>query len=277
MQVSRRAVLKALVASGLGGATGMLSHGYWYARHALQVVQVRLPVSGLAPAHDGVRIGFLTDFHHSALVSQADIARAADLVMAAAPDLIVLGGDYVTNAQRAYMGGCAEALATLQAPAGVIAILGNHDDDRDMPAALAAQHFTVLRDARTTVRLRGEMLDFVGVRFWTRQLSSIARLLGRSGATTIPLAHDPRRLIQAAHLAIPAVLSGHTHGGQVAFPGIGAIAARKFPVSAGLAVRDGTYLFVSKGVGTVYLPVRINCPPDVAIVTLGRAGAQGEL
>jgi predicted MPP superfamily phosphohydrolase len=275
MQVSRRSVLKALLASGLGGATGMLAHGYWYGRYALQVVHVRLPVSGLAPAHEGVRIGFLTDFHHSPLVSQTDISRAVALVMSAAPDLVVLGGDYVTNAERAYMGGCAEALSGLRAPAGVMAILGNHDDDREMPAALAAQQFTVLRDARTTVRLRGEPLDFVGVRFWTRQVSSIARLLRPSGATTILLAHDPRRVVQAAHLTIPAVLSGHTHGGQVVLPGIGAIAARKFPVPAGLAVRDGVSLFVSRGVGTVYVPIRVNCPPDVAIITLTSGSPPG--
>jgi predicted MPP superfamily phosphohydrolase len=268
MEVSRRSILKGLLTSALGAAAGVTAHGYWYERHALQVVNVRLPVSGLAAAHEGVRIGFLTDFHHSAFVSQAEIARAVDLIMAAAPDLIVLGGDYVTNADRAYMRACAEALATLHAPAGVFAILGNHDDDREMPAALVAQHFAVLRDARTTVHLRGEPLDLVGIRFWTRQASEIARLLRRTAATTMLLAHDPRRLAQAAELAVPAVLSGHTHGGQVVLPWLGAVAAKKFPDVAGLASREATTLFVSRGVGTVYVPIRINCPPDVAIVTL---------
>ena len=268
MEVSRRSVLKGLLASALGGTTGLFAHGYWYERHALEVVDVRLPVSGLATAHDGLRIGFLTDFHHSAFVSQAEIARAVDLITAASPDLIVLGGDYVSNADRRYMRACAEALSPLRAPAGVFAILGNHDDDREMPAALAAQHFAVLRDARTTLRIRGERLDLVGVRFWTRETPKIARLVGRTSATTLLLAHDPRRLIQAAELAIPAVLSGHTHGGQIVLPGLGAVAARKFPAAAGLASLEGTTLFVSRGIGTVYVPFRINCPPDVAIVTL---------
>jgi hypothetical protein len=85
------------------------------------------------------------------------------------------------------------------------------------------------------------------------------------------LAHDPRRLTQAASLNIPLVLSGHTHGGQIVVPGIGALAARKFPIAEGTAQRENTLLFVSRGVGTVYVPVRINCPPEVAVLTLTRA------
>ena len=82
------------------------------------------------------------------------------------------------------------------------------------------------------------------------------------------IAHDPRRLVEAAALDVQLVLSGHTHGGQVIVPGLGAVAGRKFPVLAGSATRDNTSIFVSRGVGTVYLPVRINCPPDVAVLTL---------
>ena len=79
----------------------------------------------------------------------------------------------------------------------------------------------------------------------------------------ILLAHDPRRLTEAAALNMPLVLSGHTHGGQVVLPAVGAVAARKFPVVAGLARQDRTTLFVSRGVGTVYVPIRVNCPPEV--------------
>ena len=85
---------------------------------------------------------------------------------------------------------------------------------------------------------------------------------------TFLLAHTPKRLLEAQQLAVPAVISGHTHGGQIVLPGIGAVAAREFPVIAGVAQRQGTSIFVSRGVGTVYVPVRINCPPEVALLTL---------
>jgi predicted MPP superfamily phosphohydrolase len=76
------------------------------------------------------------------------------------------------------------------------------------------------------------------------------------------------RLVEAAALSVPLVLSGHTHGGQIVIPGIGAIAAREFPVIAGRDRRENTTIFVSRGVGTVYVPVRLNCPPEVAVLTL---------
>jgi predicted MPP superfamily phosphohydrolase len=85
------------------------------------------------------------------------------------------------------------------------------------------------------------------------------------------LAHDPRRLDEAVALNVPLVLSGHTHGGQVVLPGLGAVAAKKFPVVAGVGLRNDTSIFVSRGVGTVYVPYRLNCPPDVSVVTLKRA------
>ena len=85
---------------------------------------------------------------------------------------------------------------------------------------------------------------------------------------TILLAHDPRRLVEAAALNIPLVLSGHTHGGQVVLPAVGPVAARKFPVIEGIARRDRTSIFVSRGVGTIYVPVRLNCPPEAVVLTL---------
>ena len=270
MQLTRRALLKAAGSASLGAVTGLAGYGYAYERHALRVIEEELHVSGLSPVHDGLRLALLTDLHHSEFTSQEDISRAADLAMAHRPDVIVLGGDYVSFAERRYMEPCAEALGVLDAPGGVLAILGNHDDDRYMPAALESRGFAVLKDRRTTIIVRGAALVFAGIRFWTKAPADIARVVGASGSTTVLLAHDPRVLQLAAELAIPVVLSGHTHGGQIVLPVIGAPAGRKFPVLAGSAVRERTSIFVSRGVGTVYVPVRLNCPPEVAVLTLRR-------
>jgi hypothetical protein len=184
------------------------------------------------------------------------------------PDLIALGGDYVTWGDRQYVEPSAEALAPLSAPHGVFAILGNHDDDHQMPAALGARGVEVLKDARTRLTIRNETVDLVGIRYWTRRHASIAALTRAAAPMTILLAHDPRRLTEATALGVPLVLSGHTHGGQVVLPVLGAVAARKFPVVAGIGRRGRTTMFVSRGVGTVYVPIRLNCPPEVALLTL---------
>jgi len=266
--LTRRAALRTFAAGLIGGGAGLAAHGYAYERLAIRVIETDLAVPGLAPEHAGLRIGFITDLHHSEFLAAQEVTRAADLVLARRPDLIILGGDYVTLRNRRYMEPCAEALAHLTAPHGVFAILGNHDDDRYMPAALAARGLTVLKDARTTLTIRGQPLTLVGIRFWTRRVSELAPLLPGSSATTLLLAHDPRRLVEAAALAVPAVLSGHTHGGQLVLPGLGPLGGRHFPVIAGPGEREGSRIFVSRGIGTVFVPIRVNCPPEVVMLTL---------
>jgi predicted MPP superfamily phosphohydrolase len=266
--VSRRDLLKGAGAAGIGAAAGTFAHGYVYERHHLELTRETLHFSGLPSALAGLRIGFITDVHRSDAVPEELIARAVRMLMREAPDLIVLGGDYVTWGDRHFVGPAAEALAPLSAPHGVYAVLGNHDDDRDMPAALGATGVVVLRDARTRLTIRGETLDLAGIRYWTRRVTDIAHVLRGASPNVVLIAHNPLRLAEAALLAVPLVLSGHTHGGQVVLPIIGAVAAREFPVIAGTGRRESTAIFVSRGIGTVYIPVRVNCPPEVAILTL---------
>jgi predicted MPP superfamily phosphohydrolase len=269
--VTRRTFLRGIVTAGVGAATGVGAYGYLYGRRAVGITRADVPILHLPPALTGLRIGFLSDVHRSRWVSAEDVTRATHLLMNARPDLIVLGGDYVTWGDRRYVMPAAEALGALSAPHGVFAVLGNHDDDRDMAAALAGRGFHVLKDARTQILINNEPLDLAGIRFWTKRPSDIAAVLKGSSRNVILLAHDPRRLFEAETLNVSLVLSGHTHGGQVVLPVVGAIAAQKFPVVAGLARRNQTTMFVSRGLGTVYVPVRVNCPPEVCLLTLQRA------
>lgn len=269
-EISRRGLLKSAAALAVGTATGVGIHGYVWERHALRVARVDLPVSGLAPALDGLRLGFLTDIHHSDQVGADDVTKAVTTLQAETPDVIVLGGDYVSYGDRRFIGPVAEMLSALTAPAGVFAILGNHDDEHFVPDALQDRGIEVLKDARTTLRVKGEALELAGLRFWTRRMDELTRILAGAAAPVLLLAHDPRRIFEAATLDVAAMLSGHTHGGQIVLPGVGALAARKFPIAMGRLTRENTELYVSPGVGTVILPVRINCPPEVAVVTLRR-------
>lgn len=269
--MSRRTLLKGLAATAVGAAVGAGAHGYVYERRRFGVTRETLRVSGLSPALGGLRVGFLTDLHRSDTLSHEMASEAVAMLMAEAPDVIMLGGDYVTFGRgrgRRWIGAAADALAPLSAPHGIFAVLGNHDDEREMPAALSAKGFTVLRDARTQIQVRGERLDIAGIDYWTRKVVTIERVIRGASPNLVLLAHTPSRLIEAAALAIPLVLSGHTHGGQIVLPGLGAVAAREFPVVAGSARRESTAIFVSRGVGTVYIPVRLNCPPEVAVLTL---------
>ena len=272
MGVTRRDFLRSATVVSVGALAGVAAYGVAYERHHIRRITRDLTVRGLPQSLDGLRIGVITDIHHSSVVSADEVTRAVMLLKEAAPDIVVLGGDYISFFDRAYIGPVAELLAPLaNAPFGSFAVLGNHDDEREMPAALSSRGFTVLKDQRTAQSIKGERLDIAGIRFWTRTPGEIAQVLKGTGGTTLLVAHDPRRLVEAAALDVQLVLSGHTHGGQVTMPGVGAIVGRKFPVLAGFATRENTSIFVSRGVGTVYLPVRLNCPPDVAVLTLRTA------
>jgi uncharacterized protein len=271
---SRRDVLRGIAAAGIGTLAGAAAYGVQYERHHLRLTRTTLRVHGFRAGLSGLRIAFLTDFHHSETGPRSLVESAVRMAMQEAPDLVLLGGDYVTwggGPDRRYVQPVAEMLGRLSAPLGVFAVLGNHDDDRDLPAALSRQGIAVLRDARTRLDIRGEPLDLAGIRYWTRRTSEIAAVLRGADPSVILVAHNPLRLAEAAALSVPLVLSGHTHGGQIVLPGLGALAARNFPVIAGVGHREHTTIFVSRGVGTVYVPVRLNCPPEVALLTLERA------
>lgn len=98
---------------------------------------------------------------------------------------------------------------------GVFAVLGNHDDDRAVLAALERQGVAMLLDHWTRIVVKAAPLDIGGIRFWTRRADKIAHALRGSGPTMLRLAYDPRRLREAAALNVGGVLSGHTHDGQV--------------------------------------------------------------
>lgn len=273
-EISRRNVLKTALALATGAAAGTVVHGYGWERDALGVTRVDLPMSGLPRALEGLRLGFLTDVHHSAMVAEHLVSRAVSLLNAERPDLVVLGGDYVSFGDRKYMAPVAEQLGVLAAPHGVFGIIGNHDDERYMPAELRRRGIEMLLDDRTTLDIKGERLDLAGVKFWTKSAGDIGAVVSGAHAPVLLLAHDPRRVVEAAALAVPAVLAGHTHGGQVVLPLLGALAARKFPIAQGRLTRDTTEMFVSRGIGTVVVPLRVNCPPEVAVVTLRRPARQ---
>ncbi len=271
--ITRRSLLRLATGVAAGLVVGEISYGTFYERFHLSITRAELPCHGLPDALDGLRIGLITDTHHSAYTGLPLIEQAAALIRREAPDLIVLGGDYVTRRNPAYIPDAATPFGALEAPHGVFGVLGNHDDEIGVPRALRRHGVTVLRDARTRLQVRGETVDLIGLRYWTQKPTAIAALARGRAPFSILLAHDPRRLWEASAVGIPLVLSGHTHGGQVSLPVVGPVAAHKFPVAHGARTDGETTLFVSRGVGTVLVPCRIDCPPEVALLTLRRVAA----
>jgi uncharacterized protein len=236
-----------------------------------EVTHTDIWLSRLAPTLDGIKIVQLTDIHHSVFTPLAEVQRAVELTNQQRPDLIALTGDYVTFSPT-FIWPVARALGKLRARWGVFAILGNHDfqvDPDEVTRALRAQRIRVLRNSHCAIRRRSAALWIIGVDdLWWRAENFPAAL--RHVPVRDPkilLCHNPLGIHMAARHNIDFMLSGHTHGGQVRLPVVGSVygrskLGRRFV--EGWNRLESTQIYVSRGIGKVLVPIRYNCPPEIA-------------
>jgi len=237
-----------------------------------QILLRRLP-----PAFDGFRIVQLSDIHHSPFTSRTQIERAVDTANSLQPDIVALTGDYISK-ERQYAAPCAELLGKLRARHGVFAVLGNHDHWTD--AALItdlfrAEGMTVLVNQGMRFELKDAALWLAGVDDTMVGLEDLPLALAGSRADEFKLllAHNPIILRRAARAGVDLVLSGHTHGGQVSLRSERSASGRpRRRLLKGLARQGETQIYVTRGLGTVVLPVRFGCPPEVSLLELRSAG-----
>jgi predicted MPP superfamily phosphohydrolase len=256
----------------------MVADELWWEPRRLVVERVALSFPELPAGLEGLRLVQLSDLHRSHTVGEAEIARAVERANALQPDLAVLTGDYITHA-LGYVQSCAAALAGLRAPLGRFAILGNHDHYAGagiVAAALSEAGLTMLRNEARPVERGGDRLWVVGVDDALARRNDLAGALRGipTAAFKVALIHEPDAANEtAAYHPVQLQLSGHSHGGQIRLPGIGALhlprMARRYPM--GLYRIGGLQLYTNRGVGRLQPAIRINCPPEITLITLSRA------
>jgi uncharacterized protein len=266
-----------IAASTLGfgeeGLAGESSHA--------ALVRVEMVLERLPKAFDGFTIAHLSDFHYDEVFSVTPIRKAIRIVNGLDPDLVVLTGDFVTTslfeqdpkAARAAEP-CAKLLGELRSRLGCLAVLGNHDVEADpgfITGVLEAQGISVLRN-------RSQVVEREQARLWLCGIDSLSghphldmALRGvPSNELAILCVHEPDFADAASRHPIDLQLSGHSHGGQVWIPGIGAPwlprFARKYP--RGQYQLGAMSLYTNLGLGTIRIPVRLNCVPEVTLITL---------
>ena len=247
--------------------------GFWH-RKRLVVERADVVLTGLAPAFDDYRIAFLTDLHYSPVVPRTFVARAVSTALALEPDLVLLGGDFLSHSGR-YAAGLVELLRPLAASDGVFGVLGNHDHESDprlISRSLETRGVTVLRNFNLRVEKRGERFWIAGVDDVLGGGANLNRALQGAEGFTVLLAHEPDYADRAAGYPVDLQLSGHSHGGQVWLPLVGSPylppLARKYP--RGLRQVGTMMLYTNRGVGTIIVPIRFNCPPEITLLTLRR-------
>ena len=237
---------------------------------------------------DGFTVALLSDFHYDPYFSIHPLRSAIHVVNSLRPALIVLTGDFVsapfagkpaTGAAAAEP--CAQLLRQMQAPYGLWAVLGNHDAYTDPGRVTSA-----LRDEGIQVLVNQALpIESNGARFWLAGVDDVLDGTADLDATlhavpideaTILLVHEPDYADYVARYAVDLQLSGHSHGGQVRVPFVRPLylpeLARKY--IWGSYEIGGLTLYTNPGLGTVGLPVRWNCPPEITLLTLHRSGTR---
>ena len=231
---------------------------------------------------DGLTIALLSDFHYDPYFSIHPLNAAIPLVNRLRPDLIALVGDFVSvpwvgDGRKAAFAAepCAILLRQMTAPLGLWAVLGNHDDHTDpqhVTRALQAESIQVLANQSQAIEHNGARVWLAGVNDVLSRTANLPKTLRGipAGEAVILLAHEPDFADKASRFPIDLQLSGHSHGGQVRVPLLPPLylppMARKYV--------SGTYrlgpltLYTTAGLGTVGVPMRLNCPPEITFLTL---------
>ncbi len=289
----RLAMSRACARAALGHAAGMRAFGQWAGPDCVRLTPVRVELDGLHPALEGFRIAQLTDVHHGPWLPIEFVASIVARVNALSPDLVVLTGDYVINSPR-YIAPVVRAFGALRARTGVAATLGNHDwweGERAMRREFAAAGIPLLDNARVFVtperRLAASAREGLCVAalgdYWEESLRPDDALGGVPGdMPRLLLSHNPDAaedpdFVSAGH-RVDLMISGHTHGGQVCLPRVGApivpsLYGQKY--AGGWVEGPACPVFVCNGIGTSGVPVRIGAPAEVAVFELAAKRRDG--
>ena len=255
-----------------------------------KVVQLEMRFPRWPDALDGFRIVQLSDLHYDPYLGIEPIEIAVRVVNDLSPDLVALTGDFVTiplietraSLFRAAetIGPCSQLLKPLRSKYGSFAVLGNHDEFSHpdiVGRGLAAHGIQVLRNRAIPIEHDGARLFLVGVDDvlgGNADLDVAMRGIPSSEAVVL-LAHEPDFADDAARYPIGLQLSGHSHGGQIRVPFLWPLflpaLSRNYP--KGLYKVGDLSLYTNVGIGTIHVPIRWNCPPEVTVITLRCGGA----
>ena len=275
----RRRLMQAAGAVAVAAPFAIAAFGAIVERIDFQVKEIDLPVPNLHPDLEGLRIGQLSDLHVSPWLSVREAGRAVDMLNEMKPHLTVVTGDVITQAGDPLDGAIRE-LGRLRADAGVLGCLGNHEryvQCQKYETREAARYgIGILRGESRVLRFGNGVLNVTGVDYQARRDGNYlpnAEKLVVPGAANLLLSHNPDVFPAAVRKGYDAMLSGHTHGGQVTVEILNQtlnVARFATPFVAGLYRLEGRSCYVTAGIGTIALPVRIGAPPEITVVRLRR-------
>lgn len=243
--------------------------------NSLSLERLEIKLKRLPKKLDGFKIIHLSDTHHSPFTNLQHIARAVKIANRLKPDIFLLTGDYVSH-EREYIPPVAAELGKLKAKYGVYACLGNHDHwtDADLLTHLfRGEGIKVLINEGLRFEARGASFWLAGVDDYMVGKTDVPAALRGSfpDEMKLLLAHNPIIFREAVRAGIDLTLSGHTHGGQIKIRDEEKRILRRRKLSSGLHKRKNSQVYITRGIGTVVLPMRYQCPPEISLLELRTA------
>lgn len=240
--------------------------------NSLVIEKVEIKLKRLPKKLDNFRIVHLSDIHHSPFTNLEHITRTVCVANELKPDMFVLTGDYVSH-EPEFIEPMAQVMGKLESEFGTFACLGNHDHWTDADRvinALRAENIKVLINEGLRFEARGATLWLCGVDDYMVGKTDLKSALNGSfpDEMKLLLAHNPILVRRAARAGIDLVLSGHTHGGQVKLRDEDKRILPSRKLKNGLHRRKDTQIYITRGIGTVVLPVRFGCPPEISVIEL---------
>lgn len=240
--------------------------------NSLAVEKIEISLQRLPKKLEGFRLIHLSDIHHSPFTNLEHIERAVRIANRLQPDMFVLTGDYVSH-ESEYIEPVAEVLGHLKAEFGSHACLGNHDHwtDADLVTkAFRAAGINVFINEGVRFTAREASFWLAGVDDYMVGKTDLPAALRGSfpDEMKLVLAHNPVIVRQAARYNVDLVLSGHTHGGQVKLREDEKRVLPRRKLKNGLHRRKNTQIYITRGIGTVVLPIRYQCPPEISLIEL---------
>jgi uncharacterized protein len=277
----RRRLIHAAGLAAVAAPFAVAGFGAIVERTNFKITEIDLPIPGLHPDLEGLRIGQLSDLHVSPWLSVQELGRAVDMLNELKPHLTVVTGDLITQVGDP-LDDTIRELSRLRADAGILGCLGNHEmyaQCQNYTARNALPYgIGFLRNQARLLRWGNGVLNVAGVDYQRspkrRPYLVDAESLVVPGASNLLLSHNPDVFPVAVRKGYDAVLSGHTHGGQVRVEIVNQTLnfARFFtPYVAGLYRLEGRSCYVTAGIGTITVPVRIGALPEITLARLRSA------
>jgi len=240
--------------------------------NTLTIEEISIRLKGLPKKLDGFRLVHLSDIHHSPFTDIEHISRAVEIANELKPDMFVLTGDFVSH-ETEYIAPMAKVMGKLKSEYGTFACLGNHDhwtDGKLVTESLRDENITVFINEGFRFTARGASFWLAGVDDYMVGLTDLRSALRGSypDEMKILLAHNPKILYRAARAGVDLMLSGHTHGGQIKLRDDEKRIMPRRGLKNGLYRRKGTQVYITRGIGTVVLPMRYGCPPEISLIEL---------